>query len=57
VDSRILETRLSRSRPTEGIVSVTTEARNQHGDTVLRYRRTLLVYRRDGDTPYARAGY
>lgn len=57
VDSRILETRLSRSRPTEGIVSVTTEARNQHGDTVLRYRRTLLVYRGDGDTPYARAGY
>ena len=57
VDSRILETRLSRSRPGEGIVTVTTEARNQHGTIVLRYRRTLLVYRRDGDTPYARAGY
>lgn len=57
VDSRILETRVSRSRPGEGIVSVTTEARNQHGALVLRYRRTLLVYRRDGDTPYAQAGY
>jgi itaconyl-CoA hydratase len=57
VASRILETRPSRSRPTEGIVSVTTEARDQRGDTVLRYRRNLLVYRRDGDTPYPRAGY
>ncbi len=57
VDSHIQETRLSRSRPTEGIVSITTEARNQHGDTVLRYRRNLLVYRGGGATPYARAGY
>lgn len=57
VRSRILETRLSRSRPNEGIASVTTEARNQHDETVLRYRRNLLVYRCDADTPYARAGY
>jgi itaconyl-CoA hydratase len=56
-ESTILETRASRSRPGEGIVSVTTRARNQHGITVLTYRRNLLVYRHGGDTPYARAGY
>lgn len=56
-ESTILETRPSRSRPNEGIASVATTARNQHGDTVLSYRRSLLVYRRDADTPYARAGY
>jgi itaconyl-CoA hydratase len=55
--STILETRPSRSRPAEGIVSVATRATNQAGETVLTYRRNLLVYRRDADSPYARAGY
>src|SRR5262249_33650866 len=45
-ESTILETRASRSRPTEGIISVATSARNQLGVEVLSYRRTLLVYRR-----------
>ena len=53
----ILETRASRSRAGEGIVSVATRARNQSGDTVLTYRRNLLVYRRGTDSPYANAGY
>lgn len=53
----ILETRASRSRVGEGIVSVATRARNQAGETVLSYRRNLLVYGRGGDSPYARAGY
>jgi itaconyl-CoA hydratase len=56
-ESTILETRASRSRPGEGIVSVATRARNQAGDTVLTYRRNLLVYRRGADSPYARTGY
>ena len=56
-ESTILETRGSRSRPGEGIISVATRARNQHDVEVLSYRRTLLVYRRGASAPYARAGY
>jgi itaconyl-CoA hydratase len=56
-ESTILETRESRSRPGEGIVSLATRARNQHGVEVLSYRRSLLVYRRGATAPYARAGY
>ncbi|MDE2005094.1 MAG: MaoC family dehydratase [Rhodospirillales bacterium] len=56
-ESTVLEARSSRSRPAEGILSVATRAINQHGAEVLRYRRSLLVYRRDADTPYGRAGY
>ncbi len=56
-ESTILETRESRSRPGEGIISVATRATNQHGAEVLSYRRTLLVYRRGASAPYAAAGY
>jgi itaconyl-CoA hydratase len=56
-ESTILETRASRSRPGEGIVSVATRARNQHGAEVLSYHRTLLVYRRGATPPYEKAGY
>jgi itaconyl-CoA hydratase len=56
-ESTILETRASRLRPGEGIISVATRARNQHGAEVMSYRRTLLVYRRGATSPYARAGY
>ena len=56
-ESTILETRESRSRPGEGIISVVTRARNQHGVEVLSYRRSLLVYRRGASAPYAQAGY
>jgi itaconyl-CoA hydratase len=56
-ESTILETRASNSRPGEGIVSVATRARNQHGVEVLSFRRTLLVYRRSATAPYANAGY
>ena len=57
VPSSFFEIRVSRSRPGEGIVSVATRARNQHGVEVLSYRRSLLVYRRGATAPYARAGY
>jgi itaconyl-CoA hydratase len=56
-ESAILDSRDSRSRPGEGIISVATRARNQHGVEVLSYRRTLLVYRRGATAPYAKAGY
>lgn len=56
-ESTILETRASRSRPGEGIISVATRARNQHAAEVVSYRRTLLVYRRGATAPYAQANY
>jgi itaconyl-CoA hydratase len=56
-ESTVLDARASRSRPNEGILSVATVARNQRGEEVLRYRRSLLVYRRAAATPYAAAGY
>lgn len=56
-ESVVTEVRASRSRPGQGVVSVVTLARNQEGVEVLRYRRNLLVYGGDGDSPYAAAGY
>ena len=55
--STILDTRPSKSRPNEGVIGVETRAFNQHDQRVLSYKRTLLVYKRDADTPYAAAGY
>ena len=57
VESTIIERRESKSRPNEGILTVDTRASNQHASEVCSYRRNLLVYRRDAETPYARAGY
>ncbi len=56
-ESAILEARESRSRPDEGIVSVATTACNQRAETVLRFHRTLLVYRRHAEGLYRKAGY
>ena len=55
--STIVGIRASRSRPTEGILTVETCATNQAGEMVVAFRRTLLVYRRDAANPYAEAGY
>ncbi len=55
--SKILDKRESKSRPNEGILSVETRAHNQRGEVVLSYRRKLLVYKRNAETPYAAAGY
>ena len=57
VQSKVLDARSSRSRPNEGILTVETEAHNQDRKLVLRYKRSLLVYRRSAETPYAKAGY
>lgn len=55
-ESTILSTRGSRSRPGQGIAEVETRGFVETGETVCRYRRALLVYRR-GAGPYAAAGY
>jgi itaconyl-CoA hydratase len=44
--SEVLETRESRSRPEVGLVKVRTTGSNQHGDVVLEFERTFMVYKR-----------
>lgn len=55
--SSIVDVRASKSRAGEGIFTVDTRAFNQRAELVLSYRRKLLVYKRDADTPYSKAGY
>jgi itaconyl-CoA hydratase len=45
--SEVLEKRDSRSRPNVGIVVVWTTGYNQEGKTVIEFRRTVMVYRKD----------
>jgi acyl dehydratase len=45
-ESEVLETRPSKSRPSNGLVRVRTRGFNQRGETVIEYERTVLVYRR-----------
>jgi acyl dehydratase len=45
-ETRVLETRASESKPDRGIVGVETLVRNQRGETVLTFRRRVLVPRR-----------
>ncbi len=56
-ESTIVDTRASRSRPGEGVISVRTRAVNQDNVEVVSYCRDLLVYSRDALSPYAQAGY
>jgi len=55
-ESEILETRESRSRPTQGIVRVRTRAVNQRAEEVCVFERNVLLYRK-GHGPYLDAGY
>ena len=45
-ESTVLETRDSKSRPKQGIVSVATRGWKQDGTTVMTFNRTMLVHRR-----------
>ena len=45
--SEVLEKRESRSRPGVGIVVVRTTGYNQEGTTVIEFKRTVMVYKRD----------
>ncbi len=44
--SEVLEVRPSKSRPGQGLVRVRTTGRNQRGEPVINYERTVLVYSR-----------
>ena len=45
-ESEVVERRESRSRPTQGIVKVETRGYNQDGVLVIRYRRSVMVWKR-----------
>jgi itaconyl-CoA hydratase len=45
--SEVLEKRESRSRPNVGIVVVRTTGYNQDGKTVISFKRTVMVYKRE----------
>ncbi len=51
--SEVLETRVSKSRPNVGIVTVETTGYNQDGTVVITFKRTIMVYRR-GHAPEIR---
>ncbi len=46
-ESEVVEKRESKSRPTQGIVKVETRGYNQHGDLVIKYRRSVMVWKRE----------
>ncbi|MBA2918304.1 MaoC family dehydratase [Sphingomonas sp. MAH-20] len=45
-ESEVLEKRESKSRPEQGVVTVRTTGRNQHGEVVCTFGRTVLVWKR-----------
>jgi itaconyl-CoA hydratase len=52
----VLHKRESKSRPTQGIVTVLTRGINQNGEEVMSFERTMLVYRR-GHSPEEASNY
>ena len=56
VESEIRDKKESKSRPTQGILKVTTRAFDKNHDPLCSFDRTLLVYRENGG-PYNQAGY
>lgn len=55
-ESTVLHKRESKSRPTQGIVTVLTRGINQDGVEVMSFERTLLIYRK-GYSPEEAANY
>ena len=55
-ESTVLHKRESKSRPTQGIVTVSTRGLNQDGKEVMSFERTMLIYKR-GHSPEATANY
>jgi itaconyl-CoA hydratase len=55
-ESTVLHKRESKSRPTQGIVTVSTRGVNQDGKEVMSFERTMLIYKR-GHSPEAAANY
>ena len=44
--SEVLEKRESKSRPAAGLVKVRTSGMNQHGDVVITFTRTFMIWKR-----------
>jgi itaconyl-CoA hydratase len=55
-ESTVLHKRESESRPTQGIVTVSTRGLNQDGVEVMSFERTMLIYKR-GHSPEDAANY
>jgi itaconyl-CoA hydratase len=55
-ETKVLHKRESKSRPGQGIVTVETRGLNQDGVEVIRFERTMLIYRR-GHSPEDAANY
>ncbi|GCE08257.1 (R)-specific enoyl-CoA hydratase RipB/Ich [Dictyobacter aurantiacus] len=55
-ESTVLSKRESKSRPTQGIVTVLTRGLNQDGVEVMSFERTMLIYKR-GHSPEEAANY
>lgn len=45
-ESKVVEKRESKSRPEQGVVTVETIGKNQHGDVVCTFKRTMLIWKR-----------
>lgn len=45
-ESEVIEKRESASRPEQGIVSIKTIGRNQHGEIICEFERTMLIWKR-----------
>jgi acyl dehydratase len=52
--SEVLEVRPSASRPNVGIITIRTTGFNQRGETVITYKRTMMVFRRGHGPSIAR---
>ena len=55
-ETTVLQKRDSKSRPTQGIVTVSTRGMNQDGKEVMSFERTMLIHKR-GHSPEEAAGY
>jgi itaconyl-CoA hydratase len=55
-ESTVLSKRESKSRPTQGIVTVLTRGVNQEGVEVMSFERTMLIYKQ-GHSPESAANY
>ena len=55
-ESTVVSKRESKSRPTQGLVTVSTRGINQDGAEVMTFERTMLIYRR-GHSPDEAANY
>ncbi len=55
-ESTVVSKRESKSRPTQGLVTVSTRGLNQDGVEVMTFERTMLIYRR-GHSPDEAANY